>query len=100
MSRRVERWENFESSCKANKKKIKSMSGINEFLNNKTESGEIYDTRKKETLKISEIKAASTIRRILRTVDNYYYLATMKKDQEYILERKKELEAALNNFSD
>ena len=90
-SRRREKWQNFEASCKAVKKKVKASSGIKSFLDNRTEPGEIYDDKKGIVIKLSEVKNASTLRRLLRTINNYYYL-TKDEEQEYILNKKKELE--------
>lgn len=116
-------WSNVEKSAKQTKRNVKNMQGSVIFFKNfpekghmtdvvdayqLTETGEVYKDANGKKVKLGKtakdivIKdaASSTLRRLVKALDNYYYLITDEKSKQKILDKKVEIEKELNSRDD
>ena len=116
-------WSNVEKSAKQTKRNVKNMQGSTIFFKNfpekghmtdvvdayqLTETGEVYKDANGKKVKLGKtakdiiIKDApsSTLRRLVKSLDNYYYLITDEKSKQKILDKKVEIETELNSRDD
>jgi hypothetical protein len=98
MGRKIN-WFTMEKSTKDLKKKIKDVVSAGEYLKDKPEPGYFKDNMSKKIIKIEDAKS-STLRRVVKLVDKFYYLITAQEDREWLLNKKIELETVLNGRDD
>jgi hypothetical protein len=98
MARKVN-WAIMEKSTKDLKKKIKNVVAAGEYLKDKPEPGYFKDNMSKKIIKIEDAKS-STLRRVIKLVDKFYYLITAQEDRDWLLNKKIELETVLNSRDD
>lgn len=107
-------WNNFEKNAKGIKKNIKNLKAAGEYLkeipsegymseyklvSKETETGEKIKERQKVVSLIKDCKS-STLRRYIKSLDNFYYLVTSQTDRDTILKKKIEIEKELNSRND
>lgn len=108
-------WANVAKSAKQTKKNVKNMQGSVLFFQHFPEEGHMTDvvdaytiledgTKKKAGKTTKDIVIAearsSTLRRLVKALDNYYYLITDNQSKQRILDKKVELENELNSRED
>lgn len=116
-------WSNVEKSAKQLKRNVKNMQGSVIFFKNFPAEGHMTDivdiyevdaegntVKNKDGKKIKLGKGpkdviikdapSSTLRRLIKVLDNYYYLISDEKGKQKILNKKVELESEINSRED
>lgn len=92
-------WKSLEKSTKTIKKNVKNIQLASDYLKNLPGEGLMRDNISKNIIAIKDCKSSS-LRRYVKLLDNYYYLASNEKDKKIILDKKIEIENELNSRDD
>lgn len=92
-------WNSFNKAAKAVSKDVKNLKHAAEFFKDFPGEGYMKDNISKKMVVIKDCKSSS-LRRYVKLLDNFYYLATLDKDKEIILKKKVEIETELNSRDD
>lgn len=92
-------WKSVQKSSQLLKRNIKNIQAASEYLSNIPGEGYFIDNISKREVKISECKSSS-LRRYVKSLENYYYLIGSSADKKRILDKKIEIENELNKRDD